>query len=487
MEQSSVSSGDHTPPEIPMQVRTKSWTTVNPQLASPLFGWNIPGEIRNLIFQLALTETDIPYHAAVNHRFHIRYDHEPASDEDDPGRPKHPGWIGSNWARPRYTGSKVIAVALLRTCRRVYMEAAHLPAQQTEIVLHGDARRNPLWKDFEDNFILEDMRGRGANAWYCKLAAKAVPVSQLLSVYELHVFGGLSWQRDTLARLVQQSFERRVRYAAHRRGGGQPEAPVPFRILDNITTLRLTIGCRDWPERGPTYTFEREPLLGLRRAALPGNEWPGSRTPWALALPFMPSLQTLVIDFETEEDRRAELERLINRKVMDWKFIVYTNKHHILPTMGGATTASAGQAQARWHLRNGYGEEGRPETTWNFDNVDTIMKGEPVRKNWLTTDGNKVKKMSWRGHPCHWPWKCKSCADFHNHCAECTKRWVRLQGPFPEGPRLFVWSVTWTAKPQGPEPGIEERGKEEETVSTVENEGSSTGQHVQVPMVVPFL
>jgi hypothetical protein len=66
---------------------------VNPQEGSPLFNGQIPPEIRNEIFILALTEyTTSEY-------------------------PKNTGYT-----RPGYTGKRAVSIALLQACRRIYLE-----------------------------------------------------------------------------------------------------------------------------------------------------------------------------------------------------------------------------------------------------------------------------------------------------------------------------------------------------------------------------
>jgi hypothetical protein len=66
---------------------------VNPQEESPLFNGRIPPEIRNEIFILALTEyTTSEYHK------------------------------NTGYTRPGYTGKRAVSVALLRACRRIYLE-----------------------------------------------------------------------------------------------------------------------------------------------------------------------------------------------------------------------------------------------------------------------------------------------------------------------------------------------------------------------------
>lgn len=76
--------------QIPIHERSLH---VNPQEGSPLFNGRIPPEIRNEIFILALTEyTTSEY-------------------------PKNTGYT-----RPGYTGKRAVSIALLRSCRRIYLE-----------------------------------------------------------------------------------------------------------------------------------------------------------------------------------------------------------------------------------------------------------------------------------------------------------------------------------------------------------------------------
>jgi hypothetical protein len=72
-------------------------STYNPQHQSPLFSV-LPAEIRNHIFDLVLLECDAT----------------PFSTEDF-------------WYRPDYPASRAINVALLRTCRLVYLETWNVP------------------------------------------------------------------------------------------------------------------------------------------------------------------------------------------------------------------------------------------------------------------------------------------------------------------------------------------------------------------------
>ncbi|KAL9582724.1 MAG: hypothetical protein Q9203_005376 [Teloschistes exilis] len=83
------------------QVRTQD---ALPQKASPLYN-KIPPEIRNTIFQLALTAYD------------------------DPTRKYRPA---AHYYRPGFTCAHKIDTNLLLTCRRVYAETARLPASMNE-------------------------------------------------------------------------------------------------------------------------------------------------------------------------------------------------------------------------------------------------------------------------------------------------------------------------------------------------------------------
>ena len=78
--------------------------SVNPQLACPLFS-RIPGEIRNYIFELALTSFD------------------------DKTRPYKKGAF---YYRPDFRYAQRIDTALLLTCRRIHAETEDIPARINE-------------------------------------------------------------------------------------------------------------------------------------------------------------------------------------------------------------------------------------------------------------------------------------------------------------------------------------------------------------------
>src|SRR4051812_42222834 len=74
---------------------------MNPQSASPLYNGRIPPEIRDQIFKYAMTE-------------YTKTDPASQYPKSEP------------YTRPGYTGKRAVTIALLLTCRQVYMETYHL-------------------------------------------------------------------------------------------------------------------------------------------------------------------------------------------------------------------------------------------------------------------------------------------------------------------------------------------------------------------------
>ena len=92
--------------------------TVNPQLSSPFYNGRIPAEIRDQIFLYALSEYT----------------------KDDPGSQYS---VSTNYTRPGYTGMRKVCIALLLTCRKVYLETYFLPPKMKEHVFwHGRSPRS---------------------------------------------------------------------------------------------------------------------------------------------------------------------------------------------------------------------------------------------------------------------------------------------------------------------------------------------------------
>lgn len=120
---------------------------INPQPSSPLFNGRIPSEIRTLIFQFALAEYPSPGAQRLLHDPAVRYHHGPVPLPELPIDPTHTVFREStqvgDWLRPDNTTPMVINVALLQTCRRVYLEAHAFPLLQKEHVLYLYRGPNP--------------------------------------------------------------------------------------------------------------------------------------------------------------------------------------------------------------------------------------------------------------------------------------------------------------------------------------------------------
>lgn len=88
----------------------------HPQSQSCLYNGNIPAEIRNTIFDYALSE------------------YTKTTGALDPESPRSRYPKNTHYTRPNYEGKKTMNVALLQTCRRIYLEAYHIPFKNKEAV-----------------------------------------------------------------------------------------------------------------------------------------------------------------------------------------------------------------------------------------------------------------------------------------------------------------------------------------------------------------
>ena len=441
---------------IPMSIRIRSWRDQNqpdPQLASPLFS-RIPAEIRNHIFDLAMAETSEPddleaysgFRSLLTHDFDIRYGEASMTPKEEEGakydepfeqgteslpkpgwgpkyepcvagefswedgssgfRPRYP-WQDAIWFRPGVTGRTFIpSCGLLRTCKRVYLETAHLPGSKTELVLYGQSRQpslTPPWNRDMDDIV------------------DSIPYQAAREIRSVHLVPQMWWlEGEWVSLVIEQSFNMshaargdhfapppplpgRRRFSdaddeAGSGGEGEPSQPLVHRILDGVETLRITFRRSDW-----WWNESNDPLtIHPPFAATENDHHPFSSKSWGETTRYMPSLKRLEINFETSEDKLEELKGIVEM-AREWKF---------------------------------------PTTQ---------------EDNWLTTEGNAVGKMSWRGLPFNWSNRCPECGigmGTHPHahggrhvgwnrdCRMC-RRMVRLtsQGM---GPRLHVWTVVWT-------------------------------------------
>ena len=230
---------------------------INPQIASPLFSI-LPAEIRTHIFYYAL----------------LAY--------PDPARPysRH-----SFWYRPGYTHARAIAVALLLTCRRVYLETDLVPVIHNEHIIWGvEKSRLPSGSP---NYLLHD---------------RHMKLSQRNVVQCVHLFTQQFWLEDWKNQWLA--------FTTSWPEGG-PEK------------IRITIRHTDW-----WYNLlgENSPLAldPKRKGRARVGDWvlddqPYESGSWGSRFAYLKGLKKLELELETIEVKRAELDTIIER-ARSWKF-----------------------------------------------------------------------------------------------------------------------------------------------------------------------
>jgi hypothetical protein len=465
-----------------MSTRIRAWkdSDIDSQSASPLF-W-LPREIRQPIFELVFCPTVIPHPLALSHDFDVQDGHPPLSEadlEEAANKPRvgepwqlplneedpdpAPFLRGDDWLRPDNMGPIKIDCAFLRTSRRVYLETAHLPALQAELTIydHGSRKLSPPWEtafdyDSGNNFSsflpLKYVRHLRATIPYHSLTRISrmrwfSSLSQLPHSFVGQAWDSLAWKTDLLSRrppLRQQ--------------------PPPLRLFDQIRTLRLTLRCQDWTLYHASWPLAFNPLRrwdcmherwwmenDMTRCELLSfygrlDQLRPDKWSLAVALALLPSLRELTIDFETCQGREAEMERIVRWAVASWRFGVFGNP----PKVKVPREWSLGDN----HLVLGFawGEDGDGEGDgwthiYDIPPEAETLDGRPINRRWLVPpkEGMEgVKRWSWRGLPYHWARRCPVCLRDRRGCGYCEESRVLKEKGL--GPRLYVWTVTWTAE-----------------------------------------
>ncbi|KAL5316409.1 hypothetical protein ACEPPN_015455 [Leptodophora sp. 'Broadleaf-Isolate-01'] len=256
----------------------------NPQKGSPLYDGRIPPEIRNSIFQFALTE-DIttPYE------------------------------VDKGYARPGYKGKKKVNTALLQTCRQVYLETYHLPAANKEHVFWHPPESGPHGRFYQDRHGWErekEMFTRRMMSW------------QLELVKEIHLFTQEFWLEQSFSQFCDENFMR------------------------GIEKIKITIRRCDWWWNERNHPLAINPYSGtadtaqMIRAIIASKD-EGNETPiqwnmegWGGAFAKLPSLKEVEIELETSEDKVDELVAIVEW-AKGWKFPLKNGK--VLSTAGVET------------------------------------------------------------------------------------------------------------------------------------------------------
>ncbi|KAI1859261.1 uncharacterized protein JN550_012070 [Neoarthrinium moseri] len=390
MEPASAAGDDAAPVTLAEQLGARE---VHPQRQSPLYG-RIPAELRDHIFRYALEEFCPPEAQARLPTFSARcYRHgeEPPSTPEYltaigdgqevryAGRRRRETRRGYDWVRPDCPEPTAVAVALLATCRAVYLETHALPLMLRE-----------------HRFYLERGPPHGVGS-----------VAGLRAYFEEALSGPAP-----VRGLRQRDLVRSVRFFVQLFWLEDANAPYHFWHLATATPwlrpverLRITVRRADWwhwesntlPAINPFRGTAGNARMHQDMRAGDGNH-PFADRVWGLAFQHMPNLQTLVMDFETSEDLKAELDDIL-RWAVKWR----------LPLSGGRFLSAAGQP---------------------------------------------VEMMRWRGSDYHW--SDYSPRDYRS----ATHR--ENDEPHGFGPRLYTGTVTWTACSEEPVRSGEEGGGRQE-------------------------
>lgn len=322
---------------------------VDPQKASPLYNGKVPPEIRDHIFLYCLQE-------------------EPKTDEASV-------WaLDTLYTRPGYSGTRKVDISLLLTCRRIYLETYHLPARTKEHVFFHSSPTTPPHQSNHTNpfgYRIEHDHFTNLQPW------------QLALVKEIHLFTQMFWLEQTFPVMCRQDFMR------------------------GIEKVKITIRRGDWWWNESNHPLIINPYrqtvqhyfcLGEMQQDIAvqerGGTVPWLNSAWGFAFKQLPSLKEVEMEFETSDDKKQELERIV-KWAKTWKFPL------------------------------------------NYGKV-------------LSTEGLEVTSSSWQSPFCFWSDQCPYCGTHHrNHCnsegtpneEKCAERAaLRLSGL---GPKCHIHSLRW--------------------------------------------
>jgi hypothetical protein len=279
--------GDEEPlAEEPLVERLKR-ENVDLQLSSPLFNGRIPSEIRDHIFEYVLTE-----------------------DEDDDA----PFQLDNHYSRPDYRAKKSLLTNLLLTCRRVYLEAYHLPMINKEHVFwHWREPEGTGYDDEEDYF------------WRFR-------PDQLALVRKVHLFTQQFWLEGSLQDVCK------------------------LEVMQTIEKMKITLRRGDW------WFWENGALLGINpqrghanvqlmkadwKAEAEGAVIPWDEDAWGCSFKHLRNLQELELEFETTVYEEKQLQDIVEH-AKTWRF----------PMGEGRVLSAAGQKVHRSTWRG-------PMCLWN--------------------------------------------------------------------------------------------------------------------------
>ncbi|KAK6360132.1 hypothetical protein TWF730_006285 [Orbilia blumenaviensis] len=287
---------EETPSEPPQQAKKLTFTDPSPQSTSPLF--SLPGELRNIIWEYALA----PY--------------------NDPTRP-YPQTTA--YHRPDYIAPKISTVALLRTCKAVYMEAWYLPWTTAELgfYLTAEDRRPPKVETVERvQHILNDLHSKGVDTTTANVRVFA-------QLYRLE--DGVELQNILgMAHFKPQYFTITIRH-------------TDFWYWEQDATLRV------------------------------GGQWVGKCR-------FPESVKVIRVEFESLERKKAQVDEIAQQAVENWRFmredgrvlsaVINNNNNRYNRTEGGDGNNSAKKVEGEMEVMRWTGGSTWHGFRWLRDEID---------------------------------------------------------------------------------------------------------------------
>ncbi|KAF2428295.1 hypothetical protein EJ08DRAFT_680633 [Tothia fuscella] len=252
-------------------------TDCNLQDQSPLFS-TIPAEIRNQIFGLALSEND--------------------------GKDAIP--TEKYWYRPDYTHDRYIDTALLRTCRRVYLETRDLPQQNVtcRFWIGSVERAAPL----------RSIQSRAMQSSSSAPSPRNIDQENGDTVVESELPYG--WENSD-----DMHYRKRLNHMAN----------IPRFCPDNVQLFPQLFALEGEPMR----KFMRDLSLYLRPKRLTitiryTDWWHWEKnfplrfynTAWMENFQVPSCVEELVTEFETRNGKRAEMDSLVRDQASRWRFEV---------------------------------------------------------------------------------------------------------------------------------------------------------------------
>jgi hypothetical protein len=242
----------------PPEMVSLTFSTYNPQVLSPFYNGLLPPELREQIFQHALSE-------------YIEYPYPPNTD----------------YTRPEHLGKKRISTTLLRTCKRIYLETARIPARNKSHVFWHFAGPTQL-PYFSDE-----------RAYFRRFTHQ-----QMKYVKEIHLYTQQFWLDASFPALCRQHYLKGVEKVkiTLRRGdwwsveNNAPLAITPYRSWADVASMRA-----DW------------------RILDAGGEVEWDEACWGSAFQYLKGLRELEMELETFEWKKDELDEIV-RHAVQWRF-----------------------------------------------------------------------------------------------------------------------------------------------------------------------